>query len=151
MSSILRTHLALLLALSMMAPLAGLGCAGGQNPDDEVVQQSVDDKIYDYRTVLRQLRNDPLAPEAGRELDLVAIWLGRAEQMRAAEEDEQMLELQLKAIEGQLVQVKSLYARRRAEKRLEQERASYEARLNKIQQLRQRNEVNLAPLEQEGQ
>ena len=144
-----RRLLTALLALTLLGLSAA--CATGQGAEGQV-EQSVDDKIYDYRTVLRQLRAHPQAEEAGRELDLVEVWLGRVERLQADEEDEELVELYLEAIEGQLVQVRSYYARREAELDLERARASYEARAQKIQVQRERNVEQLEPIERrEGQ
>lgn len=124
------------------------GCATSSQQQE--FQQSADDKLYDYRTILREQRAHPLSAEVARELDLVDVWLGRAERMIAEEEDEEMLDLQLQAIEGQLVQVRSYYARREAELDLEGSRASYEQKMKQIKAERQRNESQLDPLEQGG-
>jgi len=138
----------ILLACTMFAGVSvTTGCATGSQQE---VQQSADDKLYDYRTILREQRAHPLSAEVARDLDLVEVWLGRAERMIAEKEDEEMLELQLQAIEGQLVQVRSYYARREAELELEGSRASYEDKMKKIKSERQRNEAQLDPLEQGG-
>ena len=84
-----------------------------------------------------------MAAEVARELDLVDVWLTRAERMIADEEDEELLELQLQAIEGQLVEARSHLSRREAEKRLEDSRSSYESRMKKIQSQRDRNASQL--------
>lgn len=149
MESRMITRLGLCLLLVGQIGLS-TACASSPRADEENVQQSVDDKIYDYRTVLRQLRGHEVAAEAARELDLVDLWLDRVERMIADEEDEELIELQLQAIEGQLVRVRSYYARREAELELERARASYEGRMKNIQAQRDRNAAQLEPLEQEG-
>ena len=137
-----------LLILLVGASVATTGCATSSQQQE--FQQSADDKLYDYRTILREQRAHPLSAEVARELDLVEVWLGRAERMIAEEEDEEMLDLQLQAIEGQLIQVRSYYAKREAELDLEGSRASYEQKMKQIKAERQRNESQLDPLEQGG-
>ncbi len=136
-----RAALSLLLFTS---PAMLIACGGAQSAEEElIVEQGPDDKIYEYKTVSRQLRAHPLAAEVARELDLVDVWLTRAERMIADEEDEELLELQLQAIEGQLVEARSHLSRREAEKRLEDSRSSYESRMKKIQSQRDRNASQL--------
>ena len=132
----------LLLVLAISSPLM-IGCGGSQQTgeEDAIVELGPDDKIYEYRTVTRQLRAHPLAAEVARELDLVDVWLTRAERMLSDEDDKEsdLLQLQLLTIEGQLIEVRSHLGRREAEEELETSRSSYETRMNKIQTQRERN------------
>ncbi len=130
---------------------ASIGCAGAEMQADEEVAPSPEDKLYDYRTVLRQLRDTPFADEAGRQLDLAEVWIERAERMAAQEDaDEEMLDLQLRAIEGQLVRVRTFYARREAEEALETRRQNYAQRMETIESMRQKNKSDLSPLDAQG-
>lgn len=130
------------LFFALLAPLS-IGCGARQQTDEEaaIVELGPDDKIYEYRTVTRQLRAHPLAAEVARELDLVDVWLTRAERMLSDEDDRDrdLLDLQLLTIEGQLIEVRSHLGRREAEEELETSRSSYETRMNKIQTQRERN------------
>lgn len=143
-----RLYMALLLLTLCLVPALNTGCATTQS----AAQASADDKIYEYRTVLRQQREHPLAAEVGRELDQVDIWLNRAERAASADggEERELLELQLETIEGQLVQVRSYYARREAELGLERSRSAYETKMNQIQSERAVNDATRTPLDTGG-
>ncbi len=119
-------------------------CASTPSSDEaQLVALGPDDKLYEFKTVSRQYRSHELAAEVARELDQVDVWMVRTERLIAQEDkdgdDEQLLTLQLQAIEGQLVEIGSYYSRREAELKLEKSRSSYEQRMKKIQAQRDRN------------
>lgn len=119
-------------------------CASTPTSDEaQIAELGPDDKLYEFKTVSRQYRANPLAAEVARELDLVDVWLVRAERLVSQEkkksDDEALLDLQMLAIEGQLVEIGSYFARREAELKLEGSRSSYENRMQKIQTQRERN------------
>lgn len=136
-------------ALLACAALGGAGCAGAAARDEAVTRQrSADDRIQSYTTVLRALREAPWSREASLELDRAQVWLQRAETLRLDPERADLLALTLEAVEGQLVQIKALYARREAESSLERTRQTYEGNMNQINTLRDQNEAILQ--QQEG-
>lgn len=133
----------LLMCLCMTAALLP-ACASTPSSDEaQIAELGPDDKLYEFKTVSRQFRAHPQAAEVARELDLVDVWLVRAERLIAddkkKDDDEKLLELQLLAIEGQLVEIGSHFARREAELKLESSRSSYETRMKKIQTQRDLN------------
>lgn len=90
---------------------------------------SREDRLQDHRFVLREARAHPLADELGRELDLAETWIKRADRLLMLDDggEDARLDLYLEAIEGQLVLVRTAFARREAEAKLEAVRAAYEA------------------------
>lgn len=148
----LARQVVLLLALCCLTVAPLIACGGSQqiNEQGEIAAPGPDDQLYEYKTVSRQLREHPQAAEVARELDLVDVWLVRAERMVADKEKEELITLQLQAIEGELIRVRSHYARREAELALEGSRSSYEGRMNKIQSQRDRNASQLAPKQKGG-
>ncbi len=138
-SAFLRLLLCMGFAMSVLP-----ACASTPSADEaQLAEIGPDDKLYEFKTVTRQYRAHELAAEVARELDLVEVWLVRAERLIAQEDkkddDEKLLDLQLQAIEGQLVEIGSYYSRREAELKLEKSRSSYEQRMKKIQAQRDRN------------
>lgn len=129
------------------ALVAVSGCATAPaSPDDPQIDgaRSTDDRIQNATSMLRTLREHPEAEKAGPELDRVQVWLDRCERLRGdPDADQELLALTLEAIDGQLVQVRAFYARRDAERELEQDRVRYEADMKKIEALRQQNDAIL--------
>lgn len=112
---------------------SGLGCAATALVEPFYVARPAghEDRLQNHRYVLREARAHPLASEVGRELDLAETWIERADRLVVVDDDAR-LELYLEAIEGQLVLVRTHYARREAERELEALRAGYEARAQRM-------------------
>jgi hypothetical protein len=125
-----------LLALSALATNA---CGGAQaqalSPDNQAVKSQED--LINYRTALEDLRKDPRAAEATPDLQRAALWIQLVESRLADDVDDQKqhVELTMRAIRGQLVMVKSYFARRTAEAALEDKRADYERRVRNARDL----------------
>lgn len=110
--------------------LSGAACAGSAKVvDDYQGAKTVDERLSDMRAVLRNQRGHRFAGEMNAELERAGVWIDRADRMVAdGEGHSEKVELYLQAIEGQLVLVRSHYARREAEAQLESTRAGYEGK-----------------------
>lgn len=142
---------AILVLLCLCFELGSMGCqATTQRPDDDVTQKSRDELLFDYRVVTRELSASKWAPEVSRDLDLARVWLGRAERLLDEERpDTERVDLLLLALDGQLVRIKTYYARRAEEDELEQTRLRYEQRSKLIDTARKDNDARLERGEQE--
>lgn len=124
-----RLSLACLALLAALAA-ASTGCAG-KGPAEaeypELAEKSPDERVAQQRAALAALRKSPFAAEAAGDLGKAESWIGEAERLIAAREDEN-LELLLQAADGQLSLVQSFYSRREAEAVLERVRTEYERR-----------------------
>ncbi len=138
----MKKHIMILL-LSLLLPLAA--CAHKTATlDDNITNKSTEELLFDYRTTLNTLREEPFAKETARELDMAQIWMERAERLLDAKKpDQAQIDLLLLAVEGQLIQIRSTHARREAEEELERTRGSYETRAGVIERARQRNDKAL--------
>lgn len=136
-----------LLALTIMG--AGMtGCATTSEGalDESIPQVSAQDKVQDYRTLARQLREHRFAALVQQDLDRVDGWLIEITQVLAQEDVErERVELLLGVIEGQLIEVRAHLSRLEAERSLEAERADYEARMRQIKAQREANATRLNP------
>jgi hypothetical protein len=120
-------------------------CAGSQHPDDQLTVQSPEERIFELRSVHRELSEHPEAKLVARDLDLASSWLERASQLSAdPKHDPARLTLFIQAAEGQLIQIQTFYASKTASSRLEGVRSNYEQRMKNIEAQRQTNDRSLA-------
>ena len=109
-------------AFLLAALAAALPACGGVQPHSRVSEApvtDVQDKWINFRSALRELRAQPLAGEAGPDLDRVQAWLDLAERRLADTGRTDDVALVVDAIAGQLVLVRSYYGKRDAEADLE--------------------------------
>lgn len=128
--------------------MGGTGCAttSDSSLDESIPQMSPQDKVQDYRTLARQLREHRFAALVQQDLDRVDGWLIEVTQVLAQEDVEQeRVRLLLGVIEGQLIEVRAHLSRLEAERALESERADYETRMRQIKAQREANATRLKP------
>jgi len=123
---------------------ASIGCgAAPRDPDTpDTVELGVKERVLQFRTTLRGLRDAPFAKEAAPDLDMAESWLTDADaELRIEDPNEEHVELLLEAVRGQLVKVRSFYGRRESETALEELRQHYQEHKERIQELRDSEET----------
>ena len=118
---------------TLTAALLSLSACTGTQPlakTPAVSRVDAQDELINYRTAIRELRDSPYAKLAGADIDRAEGWLQEAQTRMATDDDDDdaKIPLLMKAIHGQIVLVRSFYARREAEDQLEEVRADYEQR-----------------------
>ena len=136
----------LLLIISTLTLLFLTACASGASvPDDDVTRKSPEQRLYEARLVLTDLKDAPDAALVSRELDRASVWIGRAELILSQpEHDPERVTLLLDTIEGQLVQVRAFYSAKDSTDALERTRGRYEDRMSTIEAARRANDAKLS-------
>lgn len=97
------------------------GCAA--TPAREV--QSPRDAVTELRAALAQMSDDELAPSARLELERARGWVTEADQAITRESDPQTITLLIELSRGQLMLIKSVMERKKAEAALAQKSEEY--------------------------
>lgn len=131
----MRTKLPSLL-LGVVLSTSAVACGGAQpaaRSAEDADYVDAQEQLIQFRTVLRELRADRFAAEAGPDLDRAESWIATAETRLAARDadDDGTIPVLVEAIKGQLVLVRSYYGRLVAETELEDTRKDYEHRVTR--------------------
>lgn len=124
--------------LAILLPL--LGCAA--TPAREA--QSPRDAVTSLRASLATMSDDESAPAARMELERARSWLAETDAAIAKEEEPEKVSLLIELSRGQLLLVKSILERRKAELALAQKSAEYKRERESLETI-ERNTKALAP------
>lgn len=123
---------------------ASIGCGASVTDADTpaTVELGPKERVLQFRTTLRELRDAPFAKEAAPDLDMAESWLADVDAgLRAEAPKQDHVELLLEAVRGQLVKVRSFYGRRESESALEDLRRDFQEHKERIQELRNSEET----------
>ncbi len=131
-----------LLLILMTATFLLGACSGSNVVPDRPPAPSVAERTSLLERSWRDLQKHPEAAKAELELAKVDRWLRQVEAIRANEDaDKSRIPLLLEAIETELVNVHSMYARLDAEARLADAQEQYKIEKQRINKYQEQNEA----------